>query len=163
MSDSEGKARALSRGPGFWGFLLAHHWPGQLDRCYQIWLGKKPVWFCARCSGIYPALFVTLIVQFALEVPRSVHDWLWLFVLPLPAVVDWASSRWGFRRGSNRARTLTGVLLGIALGRTVYMNMIEPFNSMVGIQIGVLSGIILLVEVTARVLRLPRGPDRSER
>ena len=62
MPSEAAKARAVRRGPGAWGFLLAYHWPDQLDRCYQAWIGKRPVWFCSRCTGLYPVLFLDSVV-----------------------------------------------------------------------------------------------------
>jgi hypothetical protein len=110
MSSEAAKARAVRRGPGAWGFLLAHHWPDQLDRCYQAWIGKL------------------------------------LFVLPAPALVDWALGRLGIRPGSNRGRTFWGMFLGASLGRMIYLNMIDPANTLVVIQIAALVGVLVLVE-----------------
>jgi uncharacterized membrane protein len=147
MPSEAAKARAVSRGPGAWGFLLAHHWPDQLDRCYQTWIGRRPVWFCARCCGVYPALFLVLAVQLFVTISRGWWDWLWLLLLPLPALLDWALGRLGIRAGTNRGRTFWGMFLGASLGRMVYLNMIDPANRLVLIQIASLVGVVLLVEL----------------
>jgi uncharacterized membrane protein len=146
MPSEAAKARAVRRGPGAWGFLLAHHWSGQLDRCYQAWIGKRPVWFCSRCCGVYPVLFVILALQLSIDIPRGFWDLPWLFLLPVPALVDWALGRLGLRPGTNRGRTFWGMFLGASLGRMIYLNMIDPANTLVVIQIASLVGVLVLVE-----------------
>jgi uncharacterized membrane protein len=146
MPSEAAKSRAVRRGPGAWGFLLAHHWSGQLDRCYQTWIGKRPVWFCSRCTGLYPVLFVVLALQLLVLVPRGFWDLPWLFLLPVPALVDWALGRLDIRPGSNRGRTFWGMFLGASLARMIYLNMIDPANTLVVIQIAVLVGVLVLVE-----------------
>lgn len=163
MSSKAAKARAVSRGPGAWGFLLAHHWPGHLDRCYRVWLGERPVWFCSRCSGLYPVLFVILVVQLIWRIAPGWWDVIWLYVVPLPAIVDWATQRLGKRSGTNRKRTLTGALLGLSLGRTVYLNMILPANTPVVVQLAALAVIVILVEMTARFILNRSRFDESTR
>lgn len=163
MSMSEAaRARALARGPGFWGFLLAHHWPGQLQRCYQFWLGRRPIWFCARCTGLYPVLALVLIALLSVRPAPGRLDLIWLFVLPLPALVDWARSRLTPWSGINWLRSLTGALLGVSLARTVQLNMVEPGHWLVVAQLGALVAIVLGVELRARLraaFRLPPAGD----
>lgn len=143
--------------PGRWGFLLAHHFADELDRCWRINLAGRRVWICARCSGLYPALLVVLVLQLLWPVPRGAWDIVWLGLPGWPALVDWArhrlgrSSRWG-----NGWRSLSGVLLGVSLSRTVYLNMIAPFCLPVVLQLLGLAVFVLLVEVI-RHWRLQRG------
>ena len=158
MRSEAARARALRRGPGFAGFLLAHHWPGQLDRCYQMWVGQYPLWLCARCSGVYPALFATLVIQLIWAASYSPWDWPWLFGLPLVAVADWAFDRLNLRASSNFWRTASGFFLGVSLGRGVYLNMIHPFNTRVVVQLLVLVGIVISVEIVARLTSTGRRP-----
>ena len=150
MLSEAAKARATHRGPGAWGFLFAHHWSGQLDRCYLAWLGKRPVWFCARCSGLYPSLLVVLTAQLLWMIPPGWWDFPWLYLLVLPAVVDWAAQRLGRHAASNCVRTFTGAFLGISLGRTVFLNMIQPANSLVVIQLAGFAIVVALVELSVR-------------
>lgn len=150
MLSEAAKARAIRRGPGALGFLLAHHWPGQLDRCYQTWLGGRPVWFCARCVGLYPALFAVLAAQLVVRIPVGWWDLPWLYLLAVPAVVDWTLQRLGVRTSGNGVRTFTGVLLGVALGRSIFLNMIEPANLLVVIQLAGLAAVVMLVELSVR-------------
>ncbi len=150
MPSEAAKARAVERGPGFWGFLVAHHWPGQLDRCYRIWIGNKPVWLCSRCLGVYPMLALVLAALLYVRVPVGCWDAGWMFLLPLPAMLDWARSRIAGKPGTNRIRTLTGALLGISLARTVQLNMVHPAHWLVLIQLGAITLVALVVEVLAR-------------
>lgn len=156
MPSDAAKARAVRRGPGALGFLLAHHWPGQLDRCYLAFIGRRPVWFCARCCGVYPVLFLVLAVQLIAGVPRGWWDLVWLFALPVPALSDWALACLGVRPGTNRGRTLWGMLLGASLARMVYLNMIAPADTLVVIQIASLTGFALLVAAARTVLKRHR-------
>ena len=146
MPSEAAKARAVRRGPGAWGFLLAHHWSDQLDRCYQAFIAKRPVWFCSRCTGLYPVLFLVLALQLLVFIPRGFWDLLWLFAFPVPALLDWALGRLGIRPGTNLGRTFWGMFLGASLGRMIYLNMIDPANTLVVIQIAGLLCVLVLVE-----------------
>ncbi|NMB73583.1 MAG: DUF2085 domain-containing protein [Myxococcales bacterium] len=149
MVSEQARERALRRGPGFWGFWLAHHGPGELERCYRFFAGRRPVWICARCLGVYPALLATLGLLLAVEIQPGVFDMVWLFVLPIPAVVDWGAARLGWSAGTNARRTITGVLLGISLGRTAELNMRDPMQAMVVWQLAILLGVVVAVEIGA--------------
>lgn len=150
------RERAVRRGPGALGFLLAHHVPPHLDRCYLCWLGRRPVWWCARCLGMYPALLLVLAIQLIVRPVVGWWDALWLFGLATPAVVDWALFRLAGRPGTNRVRTLTGVLLGFSLGRTVYLNMVAPANLLVVTHLALLVVSIAVLETIARLAYVKR-------
>lgn len=77
-------------------------------------------------------------------------DLVWLLVLPLPAVLDWAHSRLSGWPGFNWLRSLTGALLGVSLARTVQLNMLEPGHWLVVLQLVSLTAIVVLVEGWAR-------------
>jgi uncharacterized membrane protein len=104
-------------------FWLSHHPSAELDRCYRV--GRRHV--CARCLGTYPTLLVAMAVQlterasveWALDVPVCV-------ALILPATLDWAFGRFFPQRGSNGWRTFTGGLLGVGLGRSVFIHVQRP-------------------------------------
>ena len=76
---------------------------------------------------------------------------MWLFGLPVPALVDWARSRLTAWPGANWLRSLTGALLGVSLARTVQLNMVDPGHWLVVAQLGALVAIVLGVEVWARL------------
>lgn len=149
MVSPEARERALRRGPGFLGFWLAHHGPGELDRCYRFFAGNRPVWICARCVGVYPALLSTLGLLLAIEIEPGAWDLAWLFALPIPAVLDWSAARLRWSAGTNARRTVTGILLGISLGRTAELNMRDPGQTKVVLQLAVLLVVVLAVEAGA--------------
>lgn len=133
-------------------FWLSHHPPEELHRCYR--LGRLHV--CARCLGVYPTLLVALVGQFLfaapLEHPADVPG---VLALTLPATADWA---WGrFRPGafSNPWRTGTGVLLGVALARSLFIHLQRPFPPALLAQFALVTAIALPV-ILATYLRSGR-------
>lgn len=143
-------------GPGHWGFLLAHHFASELDRCWQVRLAGRRLWICARCSGLYPALLIVLVLQLLWPIPRGAWDVAWLGLPGWPALIDWARHRLGRPSWGNVPRAISGAFLGSSLARTVYLNMIAPFCRPVVIQLLGLALFVLLVEVV-RQWRLQRG------
>lgn len=123
-------------------FWLSHHPPEELDRCYRV----GAVHVCARCLGTYPVLFAGLAAQLAaraplthpLDVPLSV-------LLLLPATLDWAWGRFHPHRFTNGWRTLTGVLLGLALARSLFIHVQRPFPPALIAQAIVVTGVALPV------------------
>lgn len=104
-------------------FWLSHHHEEEYNRTYV--LGGVRV--CARCLGTYPVLLAVMVGLFKVRAPLS---WEWdvpvVLGLTLPALVDWAVGRFRPRGGSNAVRTLTGVLLGVALGRSLFVHFQRP-------------------------------------
>lgn len=105
-------------------FWLSHHFENELNRCYRF----GSVHVCARCLGTYPTLLIVFVAQFLVRAPLE-----WAFdtaaglALLLPATLDWASGRFRPQRGSNAQRTLTGILLGVSLGRSLFIHVQRPF------------------------------------
>ncbi|HOX45172.1 MAG TPA: DUF2085 domain-containing protein [Myxococcota bacterium] len=149
------RARALRRGPGFLGFLLAHHHADQLERCYLVRRGARPIWVCARCLGLLPALLLTLGAQLVWPIPPGAWDAPWLALGTLPALLDWGLARLGRSPGSNPRRTWTGVLLGLALGRTAGIHGLQPFHPVAVAHLLALGACALGVELAARLRRRP--------
>jgi uncharacterized membrane protein len=108
-------------------FWLSHHHEEEDNRTYL--LGGVRV--CARCLGTYPVLVAVMLGLFALRAPLA---WRWdvpvVLGLTLPALVDWAVGRFRPASGSNAVRTLTGVLLGAALGRSLFVHLQKPLPPM---------------------------------
>jgi uncharacterized membrane protein len=104
-------------------FWLSHHHEEEYNRTYV--LGGVRV--CARCLGTYPVLLAVMVALFKTRAPLS---WEWdvpvVLGLTLPALVDWAVGRFRPGGGSNAVRTLTGVLLGVALGRSLFIHLQRP-------------------------------------
>lgn len=104
-------------------FWLSHHHDDELNRCYRF----GAIHVCARCLGTYPVLVAAFFVQFALHAPLS-HEWDLpvALLLTLPALVDWALGRFKPQGGTNLVRTVTGIALGLALGRTLFVHVQRP-------------------------------------
>lgn len=127
-------------------FWLSHHPPDELDRCYRF--GRFHL--CARCLGTYPVMFAVIAVQLALHVPLEHRLDLPLCVaLVVPATVDWALGRFQPHRFSNLWRTATGVLLGLGLGRSLFIHLQRPMPPALLAQAFVVTGVSLPVILTA--------------
>lgn len=132
-------------------YWLSHHPPEELDRTWK--LGRLHV--CARCAGVYPVLFLGLLLQFMRNAPLQLRlDGLMGMALILPALLDWAYGRWRPHAGSNFWRTFTGVLLGAALARSIYVHLQRPFPPILVGQLAlvgvVVAGVLLLGFFTPR-------------
>jgi hypothetical protein len=119
-------------------FWLSHHRPEELDRCWKL----RGVAVCARCLGTYPILFAAIALQLGLHAPLQ-HP----VDLPLalgflaPALGDWAYGRFRPHAFSNRWRTFTGLLLGVALGRTLFIHFQQPLPLPLLLQMGLVTGV----------------------
>ncbi len=132
-------------------FWLSHHHPDEDNRTYV--LGGVRV--CARCLGTYPVMLTTLVGLFVLRAPR---EWRWdvpvVLGLTLPALVDWAVGRFRPASGSNALRTLTGVLLGLALGRSLQVHVQWPLPPVLLAQAALVT--VVAVPVILATYRRPR-------
>lgn len=134
-------------------FWLSHHHAEEYNRTYL--LGGVRV--CARCLGTYPVLLAVMVALFKLRAPLS---WPWdvpgVLGLTLPALVDWAVGRFRPASGSNAVRTLTGVLLGVAPGRSLYVHVQRPLPPVLVWQAALVAGVAL--PVLLATTRGPRAP-----
>jgi uncharacterized membrane protein len=104
-------------------FLLSHHYEEDFHRTYRV--GRLRI--CARCVGTYPTVIAGIGFQFWVGAPlHSSWDGLLAIGLLLPALVDWAYGQFRTFAGTNLWRTVSGALLGVALGRTLYVHFQEP-------------------------------------
>ncbi len=119
-------------------FWLSHHHDDELDRTWN--LGGLRV--CARCLGTYPVLFAFIAVQLELHAPLS-HplDIAFSLGLLVPALADWAYGRFRPHAFSNTWRTFTGALLGLALGRTLFIHLQRPLPLPLLLQMGLVTGV----------------------
>lgn len=103
--------------------LLSHHPVEKLHLCYRLRLGRRQLHFCARCSGLFPAMLLTLVAgQLTGRWPWW-FEWIMLFIPVLPAFLDWGTTTsTGKPERSNRLRFLTGVGLGIGIGASLHIN-----------------------------------------
>jgi uncharacterized membrane protein len=105
-------------------FWLSHHRPPEWDRTYEV----GGVRLCARCLGTYPVLATFLAAQLAAHAPLTwkLDTW-WAIGLLVPALADWVVGRFRKEWGNNLIRTGTGLLLGLALGRSLFIHLQHPF------------------------------------
>lgn len=126
-------------------FWLSHHPPDELDRTWRV----GGVHLCARCLGTYPTMLLTIAVLLARHAPLD-----WSLDVPvgvalvLPAALDWAFGRFRPHRLSNLWRTFTGVLLGLGLGRSLFIHLQRPFPTVLLWQAIVVIAIALPVFLT---------------
>lgn len=132
-------------------FWLSHHHPDEYNRTYV--LGGVRV--CARCLGTYPVLLAVLVGLFVLRAPLR---WAWdvpvVLGLTVPALGDWAVGRFRPASGSNAVRTLTGVLLGAALGRSLFIHVQRPLPAVLLAQAALVTAVA--VPVILATYRRPR-------
>jgi uncharacterized membrane protein len=134
-------------------FWLSHHHEEEYNRTYL--LGGVRV--CARCLGTYPVLLAVMVALFKLRAPLT---WPWdvpvVLGLTLPALVDWAVGRFRPASGSNAVRTLTGGLLGVALGRSLFIHVQKPLPAVLVWQAALVAVVALPV-----FLATSRGPGKE--
>jgi uncharacterized membrane protein len=111
------------RRQGFFGLLISHHPPEQLHLCYRIRLGRRYLHFCARCSGLFPAMFLTLLIGRLTGPWPEWLAWFLLFIPPLPALMDWGTATAAGRaERANWIRMVTGIGLGTGFGASLHVN-----------------------------------------
>lgn len=97
--------------------LISHHEPPYMNRTWRISFRGRSLHICARCSallvGIVTGLFIHLYI---LLIPMNPITFFGAFLLSLPAVIDWSTQTLEIRESRNSIRTLTGFLLGYAVG-----------------------------------------------
>ncbi|MBJ6764004.1 DUF2085 domain-containing protein [Myxococcaceae bacterium JPH2] len=132
-------------------FWLSHHHPDEYNRTYL--LGGVRV--CARCLGTYPVLVAVFLALFALRAPLMFGAEVPVgLVLVTPAVVDWAVGRFRPGAGSNALRSLTGVLLGAGLGRSLFIHVQRPLPTVLLAQSALVTAVA--VPVILATYRKPR-------
>lgn len=124
-------------------FLLSHHEPHEYHRCHRVSFLGRTVHLCARCSGIYPGIVLGLVAAWA-----DVGPWAWpavVLTLPAFALVDWAATTFRSATGTNRARTATGTLLGLAYGLGAWVLLVdgELWVLSVGLAYGAIAALLL--------------------
>ena len=80
-------------------------------------INGKYFWLCWRCTGVVIGAFIITVFTFIIDC--SWHITPILFLLALPACVDYFITRKKIIRESNFRRCASGILLGIPLGITL--------------------------------------------
>jgi hypothetical protein len=128
---------------------LSHHWPDEYDRCVEI-RGRK---VCRRCLVLYPVSFVAaVLIGAGASWPERFDEWV-LWLLPLPAVVEFVAEQLRLVRHSPRRMVAFTVLLGIACGRLYVLYLDDQGDQLVWS----VAATYLLVCVAAWMLRAFRG------
>ena len=123
-------------------FWLSHHHAGELDRTFKF----GGVHVCARCLGTYPTLFAVFFAQLKAHAPLAHElDVPLCTALFLPALADWAYGRFRPHAFSNAWRLLTGVVLGLSLGRSLFIHVQKPFPLVLLIQLGLVAAVAIPV------------------
>ena len=131
---------------------LSHHWPDEYDRCVVV-AGRH---VCRRCLVLYPlSLAVALFVAHVASWPERLDPW-FLWLLPLPAVVEFVAEQLRLVRHSPRRLVLLTVPLAIACGR-LYVRYLEEQRDDLVWSVVVTYGGICIVAGFARAFR----PRRS--
>ena len=113
-------------------FWLSHHHPDEYNRTFVI----AGVRVCARCLATYPTAFALIAAQVKLKAPLAwPYDDVAGVALLLPALIDWSYGRFRPKAGNNFVRVLTGLALGIALGRSLYIHLRKPLPSVLLLQL----------------------------
>ena len=109
----------------------------------------------ARSSPPSPLLAATIALQVLLGLGPArapLVDTLLTLLLAAPALLDWGLSRLR-ARGRNRYRLISGALLGVALGRSLWLYFRDPLSEIFWTQIALLVFGALAFELV-RTLRL---------
>lgn len=126
---------------------LAHHLPDHYDRCVTV-AGRH---VCRRCIVLWPVTFAAMTLSIAVGLWPEGLDGLLLFVLPLPAVVDFVAEQRRWADYDPRRQVAVTVPLAIALGRGFDRYLSSPgdllFWSMVGVY-----GVIAVAAAISRTL-----------
>ncbi len=131
--------------------LLAHHPRAHAHRCLWVPFGPYKIALCSRCLGLYPTLAAILALQIFFRVSQTagVVDWVVVLLLSVPALFDWGAGHLGWR-GKNGLRFATGALLGVALGRSAYLYLVDSLNELFWVQLALLAGGALAFEIVRR-------------
>jgi len=99
-----------------WSMLLSHHSPCDYDHTFRV----GDLHICARCTGIISGgvAFVCLLLT-SLLLLRTIPLWVSL-LLPIPAVIDFATHELGWWQSNNFVRWTSGVTLGFAIAWGMY-------------------------------------------
>jgi uncharacterized membrane protein len=146
--------------PIYW-FPLSHQSLHNRYRCLMLPLGRIRLALCSRCLGLYPTMVAVWVVQFLGIWPLS-REWDWWVALgaAVPALASWGLGRLG-HRGRNIWRVATGVALGVALGRSLFMYFREPANEVFWVQMALILCTVLAFE-WVRSLRLNAGEEEGD-
>ncbi len=149
---------------GLLSLLFSHHMVEDFHLTYALRVGSRTLHFCARCAGLYPAMFCTLLIgRLTTRWPFWLEGML-LFLAPLPALIDWGTTAaTGKLERSNTIRMLTGIGLGISLGTNLLINTYELLALPVRAQVIYFLAIIWVVWLVSYLIRRKNKPRSANR
>ena len=112
----KGKNRRLPRLPYL---AFAHHYEDRRNRTLTLRILGWEQPLCTQCTSQWVSfgLFAWILPFYSIELATFIWAAV-LFLLPLPALVDWVTQSWELRESTTSIRVLTGSALGLgyALG-----------------------------------------------
>jgi hypothetical protein len=119
---------------------LSHHWADEYDRCIVI-RGRR---VCRRCAVLYPlALVAALVIGAGATWPAHLDPW-FLWLLPLPAVIEFVAEQLGGLGHSPRRLVLLTIPLAIACGRLYVRYLDHATDRLVWTVVLVYGGVCLM-------------------
>lgn len=101
-------------GGGFWR-IVEHN---KKSHSFRVSHNKKKHYLCARCTGTYLGISIAILFSLLLilfGIPFFVLGNLAFIIailMAMPSIVDWSTSKLGFRKTNNYIRLFTGLSLG---------------------------------------------------
>jgi hypothetical protein len=92
---------------------LSHHWPSEYDRCATV-AGLR---VCRRCLVLYPTAVVAAVLALVGVTWPDRFDPVLLWLLPVPAVVEFVAENLGWVRHSPPRLIAFTFLLALACGK----------------------------------------------
>ncbi|MFC0332307.1 DUF2085 domain-containing protein [Paenibacillus sepulcri] len=102
--------------PSFWYIFFSHHPYCQLNRTLRISFFGRTISLCTRCTGQYSMMFLYLAWSMKIKITEPA---IVIYLLPLPATIDWLTQTLKWRESTTPIRLLTGGLFGIWLAVVV--------------------------------------------
>lgn len=126
-------------------YIFSHHEYSQLYRCYSLSIFNKETHVCARCLGVYPGILFGIIAY--LFYTSELTNIALVFVLPLPALIDWSITSFTDFHGHNIIRTGTGIFLGTGygLGILIFVSTLDARILAIGVIYSMVASILLFV------------------
>ncbi len=136
---------------------LSHHFPADYDRCAVI--GGRHV--CRRCLFMYPVALVAGIAAGAGFTWGSGLDAALIFLLPLPAVIDFVADNLGLVRYSARRQAILSAIGAVGAGKG-YVRYLDDHTDPV---VWSIVAVYVVICVGAAVIhhRRPRNPVSADR
>lgn len=132
---------------------LSHHWPVDYDRCALL-AGRH---VCRRCAFMYPVAAMAALLLAAGRFWPSPFDVVVLWLLPLPAVVDFVTDNLGFTRYSPRRQAALTALGAIGAGAGYVRYLESPGDTAVWTVVVVYGAVCVIAAIAGARTRANPG------